>query len=140
MIYIASDHIGVDLKRFLINALKEQNIEIYDLGPDSAERIDYTTFANLLCDKVIQGEDSGILICGTGIGMSMMANRHKEIRAAVCTYEYMAEMTRKHNDANVLCLGSRITGEELALAIVNKFLSTNFEGGRHQARVNQLDA
>lgn len=139
MIYIASDHVGIELKRFLIDTLKEQGIETQNLGPNSKERVDYTTFANLLCSNITEERDLGVLICGTGIGMSMMANRHKGIRAAVCTHEYMAEMTRKHNNANILCLGSRMTGEELALAIVKKFINTGFEGGRHQARVQKLD-
>jgi ribose 5-phosphate isomerase B len=132
MIYIASDHVGITLKQFLIDTLKERGIEVSDLGPDSKERVDYTVFAKTLCSNITQKDDLGILICGTGIGMSMMANRYKGIRAAVCTHEYMAEMTRKHNNANILCLGSRMTGEELAWAIVDRFLNTDFENGRHQ--------
>lgn len=140
MIYIASDHIGVSLKSFIVVGLKKNGFEVTDLGPQSSERVDYTDFAKILCQNILDKESSkGILICGTGIGMSMMANRHKNIRAAVCNNEYTAEMTRKHNDANVLCLGSRVIGTDLALSISLKFLSAAFEGGRHLKRVKQMD-
>lgn len=140
MIYIASDHIGVKLKQLIIEHLLQKEEEVRDLGPNAMDRVNYTDFAQALCAKVLaDGSSRGILICGTGIGMSMMANRHKKIRAAVCTHEYLAEMTRRHNDANVLCLGSRVLGDEIALVIVDKFLSTPFEGGRHAIRVGQMD-
>lgn len=140
MIYIASDHIGVTLKAKIVEILSEKEQMLEDLGPQSTERVNYTDFANTLCARVVNNTNAkGILICGTGIGMSMMANRHKGIRAAVCTNEYMAEMTRRHNDANVLCLGSRVIGEDFALAIVERFLNTEFEGGRHLTRVEQMD-
>ena len=140
MIYISSDHIGVQLKEFIVNLFKSKNLAVEDLGPVSSERVQYTDFAKKLCTKVLENKDNkGILICGTGVGMSMMANRHKGIRAALCTNEYMAKMTRLHNNANVLCLGSRVIGIELAQAIVIEFLEGSFEGGRHEYRVNQLD-
>jgi ribose 5-phosphate isomerase B len=140
MIYIASDHIGVALKARVIETLKEKGKAVEDLGSRTTERVDYTDFAKGLCAKVLADEGSkGILICGTGIGMSIMANRHKGIRAAVCTHEYVAEMTRRHNDANVLCLGARVVGEELALAIVERFLATEFEGGRHLVRIQKIE-
>lgn len=140
MIYIASDHVGVVLKSFIVNTLSERGFIVSDLGSNSMERVDYTDYAKIICEKILKDETSqGILICGTGIGMSIMANRHKKIRAALCTNEYMAEMTRKHNNANVLCLGARVIGEEFAISIVLKFLTTTFEGGRHIKRIQALD-
>lgn len=140
MIYLASDHIGTVLKASLNNFLHEKGYRIEDLGPQSKERVNYTDYAKLLCEKLQEDETAlGILICGTGIGMSMMANRRKGIRAAVSTNEYMAEMTRRHNNANVLCLGSRVIGEDLAKSIVLRFLTSEFEGGRHLNRIKQFD-
>jgi len=140
MIYVASDHIGISLKQLAIDYLTRHDQQVKDLGPNSTKRVNYTDFAKILCAQMLKNEGSqGILICGTGIGMSMMANRYKGIRAAVCTHEYMAEMTRKHNNANVLCLGSRVIGDDLTVAIVEKFFMTSFEGGRHAKRVEQFD-
>lgn len=141
MIYIGSDHIGVALKTFIINNLNKKGFTIEDIGPTSTFRVNYTEYAKTLCEKILKDSSSqGILICGTGIGMSMMANRYKNIRAAICTNEYMAEMARKHNNANILCLGSRVLGEELVLSIISKFLTTEFEGGRHLKRIHLLDS
>ncbi len=141
MIYISSDHTGIQLKEFIVNLLKIKNLAVDDLGPDSSERVHYTDFAKKLCPKVLENKDNkGILICGTGIGMSMMSNRYKGIRSALCTNEYMAKMARLHNNANVLCLGSRVIGTDLAQAIVIEFVEGSFEGGRHKYRVNQLDS
>jgi len=140
-IYIASDHVGLMLKKILIEHLQGKKYEVLDLGPSTDIRINYTENTKKLCEKLIKEKSSniGILICGTGVGMSMAANRFKGIRAALCTNEYMAKMTIKHNNANVLCLGSRVIGEELAKSIVDVFLSAQFEGGRHLSRVIQLD-
>lgn len=143
MIYIASDHTAFDLKKVLVTYLKDNKHKVKDLGTNSYKRVHYTVFAKKLCRYVLNSETSnmnkGVLLCGTGIGMSIMANRLKGIRAAVCINEYMAKMSVKHNNANILCLGSRIIGNELAKSIVNAFLSEGFEGGRHEIRVNHYD-
>ena len=138
MLLIASDHVGWVLKQAILVWLTNQNIKTVDLGTYSQERIDYTDYAAMLSKK-ISINHKGILICGTGIGMSMMANRFIGIRAALCTSPYMAEMSVKHNNANVLCLGSRILSRPIAYKIVEVFLSTKFEGGRHQRRVKKMD-
>lgn len=139
-IYLASDHAGLKLKGYLFEALKETQEDIVDLGTSNQERVNYTDFAVLLCKEIINDQTArGILICGSGIGMSMMANRIKGIRAAVCVNEYMAEMAVRHNNANVLCLGERIVGTDLAQNIVMRFLNSEFEGGRHQQRVSRFD-
>lgn len=139
-IYIASDHIGVALKQVVGDYLQSAGHVIEDIGPHVTERVNYTDFAMTLCETILKEKDAkGILICGTGIGMSMMSNRHKGIRAAVCTNEYMAEMTVRHNNANILCLGSRVIGSDLALSIVRAFFAASYEGGRHELRVKQLD-
>ena len=112
-----------------------------DLGPTEAKSVDYPDFAKLVCGKVLDTPDSaGILVCGTGIGMSMAANRVPGIRAALCVNEYLARMTRLHNDANVLCLGERVIGTGLAVSIADVFLETAFEGGRHQRRVDLIES
>ncbi|MBN2718705.1 MAG: ribose 5-phosphate isomerase B [Deltaproteobacteria bacterium] len=137
---IASDHGGFELKFAMINYLKQQQYDIVDLGTNSSESVDYTEYAHLLSQYVLSHENTlGILICGTGIGMSLAANRHSGIRAALCTDTYMARMAREHNDANVLCMGGRVTGPGLAEHIVDTFLNTEFVGGRHLRRINQLD-
>lgn len=139
-IYLASDHAGLKLKDYLAGALKETGMSVVDLGTSNSEKVDYTDFAVSLCKQIINDQTAkGILVCGSGIGMSMMANRIKGIRAAVCVNEYMAEMAVRHNNANVLCLGERIVGAELARNIIMQFLNSKFEGGRHQGRVSQLD-
>ncbi len=139
MIYIASDHAGLILKQTIIEHLKQNSIPCTDLGTYSPKRVDYTDYAQRVCKKVIVGEEKGILICGTGIGMSMVANRFKGIRAAVCTNEYMIKMAVRHNNANILCLGSRVIGDEIAKGIVSIFLSEKFEEGRHKKRVMKFD-
>ena len=140
-IYIASDHVGFLLKKAFLKYLEGRNFEVVDLGPSNDIRMNYTDSAKKLCEKLLieKSEHKGVLICGTGVGMSMAANKFKGIRAALCTNEYMAKMTIQHNNANVLCLGSRVIGEELAKSILDAFLSAKFEGGRHLQRVIRLD-
>ena len=138
-LHIACDHAGLELKETLRKALTARGFNLVDHGTHSAESCDYPQYAHALCAAVEAENGRGILICGTGIGMSMAANRHAGIRAALCTTELHARFTRLHNNANVLCLGARVTGVELALAIVNVFLDTDFEGGRHQRRLDQLN-
>ena len=138
-LYIASDHAGFALKQSLRLALEEAGWRVEDLGPASPDSADYPDYAHKLCKNVLVAGHKGILICGSGIGMSMAANRHKGIRAALCTHEFHAESCRRHNDANVLCLGERVTAPGLAIVLAQRFLSTEFEGGRHQRRVEKID-
>lgn len=135
-IHLASDHAGVQLKTVLAQYLGNRAFQIVDHGTHSTESCDYPVFAHKLCAAVERENEQGILICGSGMGMSMAANRHSGIRAALCTTELHARLARRHNNANVLCLGARITGVELALAIVDAFLEGQFEGGRHQRRLD----
>ncbi|MFN4320374.1 MAG: ribose 5-phosphate isomerase B [Aquificaceae bacterium] len=138
-IVIGSDHAGYPLKEKIKEFLLSKGYKVIDFGTQSTESTDYPLFARDVCLAVQRGEaQRGILICGTGIGMSITANKFKGIRAALCMNEYMARMSRKHNDANVLCLGDRIIGDELALSIVEAWLSTDFEGGRHERRVRLI--
>ena len=140
-IAIASDHGGLALKAELSRALAEKGVEIADLGPATAEPVDYPDFAAALCEEILAGRAAaGILVCGTGIGMSIAANRRKGIRAALCTDPYMARMAREHNDANVLCLGGRVVGPGLAIDIATAFLDGAFAGGRHERRLAKIDA
>jgi ribose 5-phosphate isomerase B len=132
-IFIASDHGGFALKTHFLKEFPT----LIDLGCLSSEAVDYPDFAKKLC-KEIKEADFGILICGSGVGMSIAANRFKNIRAALCMDEKTAELARAHNDANVICLGERLISKETALAIVKKFLATKFEGQRHEARVKKL--
>lgn len=138
-VYFASDHAGFYLKNILMEQLQCRVI-VVDLGPKTATPCDYPLYAQYVCEQVLNDVGSlGILICGTGIGMSMAANRIKGIRAALCTSEFQARATRLHNDANILCLGERITGKAIALEIANLFLITPFEGGRHLQRISLFD-
>ena len=139
-IYIGADSAGYALKCEVIPYLQGKGYEVVDLGTDSDASCHYPLFANAVCEKVksdLQGS-FGILICGTGIGMSMCANKHKGIRAALCSDTYSAKMTRQHNNANVLCMGARVIGSCLALDIVDSFLANDFEGGRHATRVDMM--
>lgn len=139
-IALAGDHGGFELKEQIKEYLQGKGYEILDLGTNSAESCDYPNYGKACGDAVVSGEaDKGIVICGTGIGISMAANKVKGIRCALCTDPYLAEMTRRHNDANILALGGRILGRDLAIAIVDTWLTTEFEGGRHQRRVDMLD-
>lgn len=136
MIGIGSDHGGFELKAELKKHLDEQGIAYRDFGTDSAASCDYPVFAEAVARAVVSGEvEKGILICGTGIGISIAANKVKGIRAALCSDCYSAEFTRRHNDANILTMGARVVGSGLACKIVDTFLSTEFEGGRHAKRV-----
>ncbi len=138
-IILSSDHGGYELKEKVKSFLIDNNFEYEDLGCSSLEPVDYPDFAKLLSKKIKDNYDSkGILFCGTGIGISMAANRFPHIRAALCTSVEMASKSRKHNDANVLALGGRILEEKLALEIVKEFLQTEFEAGRHSLRVNKI--
>lgn len=141
-IYIGADSAGFQLKGKVIEHLNELGYEVIDMGCHVEESNHYPDFAILVSEKVQAELDSsyGILICGTGIGMSMCANKHKGIRAALCGDTFSARMTRMHNDANVLCIGARVTGYGLALDIVDAFLNTEAEGGRHALRVAKINA
>lgn len=139
-IIIASDHAGLSLKQTLIAYIREAGHQYEDLGTDTSASCQYPHYAKLVCTQVIaQAESVGVLICGTGIGMSIVANRQKGIRAALCSSEFQAQASRKHTDANVLCLGERVTGYAIALAMLDIFLTTPFEGGRHEQRLALID-
>ena len=138
-IFLSSDHAGFELKEKVKSFLIDNNFEYEDLGCSSLDPVDYPDFAKLLSKKIKDKNNSkGILFCGTGIGISMAANRFSHIRAALCTSIEMASKSRKLNDANVLALGGRILEEKLALQIVKEFLQTDFEAGRHSLRVNKI--
>ncbi|MEJ2034217.1 MAG: ribose 5-phosphate isomerase B [Deltaproteobacteria bacterium] len=135
-IAIGCDHGGIGLKEEICSLLADLEYEVDDQGCHRAVSVDYPEFAQAVCREVIDGRcERGILICGTGIGMSMVANRHPQIRAALCHELYSARMSREHNDANVLCLGARVIGLGLATEIVRTWLATDFTGGRHQRRI-----
>jgi len=137
-IFLASDHAGISLKAILKKQM-ESTFECVDLGPQNTDSVNYPDFASTLCKKVLENQARGILICGSGIGMSMSANRFKGIRAALCHDVTSAELSRKHNDSNVLCLGERLTGVTVAQDILTAWLKTPFEGGRHKTRVELMD-
>ena len=138
MIAIGCDHAAVNLKNAVKAYLDEKQIAYQDFGTDG-ESCDYPDIAEKVCQEVVSGSaEKGILLCGTGIGMSIAANKIKGIRAAVCNDCFSTRYTRKHNDANVLCMGERVIGIGLALELVEIFLETEFEGGRHQRRVDKI--
>ncbi len=141
-IAVGSDHAGYELKSVVIDYLNTKGYKTTDCGCFSLESVDYPDYAQAVAKEILsERSEVGILICGTGIGVSIAANRFDGIRAAVCSSEELAEITRKHNDANVLSLGSRVLGDniELIKSIIEKFLSTEFEGGRHLIRRDKLD-
>ena len=139
--YIATDHAGLDLKDYTVELLKQKGHEVVDLGPYDKERVDYPDYANKVCEAVLADKEAqGILICGSGIGMSMAANRHHGIRAALCHDAYTAMVARGHNDANVLCFGERIVGKGVAESILDAWIAGSFEGGRHEGRVAKIEA
>lgn len=140
-IYMGSDHAGFELKNDIKLYLDTGGFVVEDIGVFSPKNVDYPDIAKILVKKILKSKDTvGILICGTGIGMSMSANRFKGIRAAECTSEIMAEYCRRHNDANILCLGSRILNQVLAKQITKRFLETEFEAeDRHKRRIKKMD-
>ncbi|MCM1149253.1 MAG: ribose 5-phosphate isomerase B [Butyricicoccus sp.] len=136
MLAIGCDHGGFQLKQWIMKCLGGQGVEFKDFGTYTEDSCDYPVYAEKVCRAVVSGEcERGILICGTGVGISIAANKIHGIRAALCSDCYSAEFTRRHNDANILALGARTTGSGLAMKIVDTFLSTGFEGGRHAQRV-----
>ncbi|KAI9598890.1 ribose 5-phosphate isomerase [Syncephalis fuscata] len=141
-VYIGSDHAGYDLKLEIIEYLRSQNKNVVDVGCHSKERVDYPDYAPLVAEKVLEPTDgpknAGILVCGSGIGISIAANKINNIRCGLCHDHYDALMTRKHNDANILALGGRTTGVEVAKDIVDVFLTTAFEGKQHAVRVAKI--
>ncbi len=137
-IHIGCDHAAVELKNKVAELLEERGHTVVDHGVNSPDSVDYPDIAHDVCSSM-QPQDAGILLCGSGIGMSMAANRHPNVRAALCTTELHARLARRHNNANVLCLGARITGPEMARAILRVFLETDFEGGRHQRRIDKIN-
>jgi ribose 5-phosphate isomerase B len=137
---IGCDHAGLLLKRELISLFSAPDFKVTDVGTHTAESVDYPDYASKVCELVTStAVQFGILVCGSGTGMSIAANKKPRIRAALCRGEFEARMARAHNDANVLCLGERITGLDLAKAIAKVFVETAFEGGRHQRRVDKLE-
>lgn len=138
-IAIGCDHAGFEYKQKLIDFLVSKGHDVINVGTDSEEQVDYPVYADKVCKCVEEKtSDTGILICGTGIGMSMAANKHRGIRAAVCGDLKSAEFTRLHNDANVLCMGARIIPYELAEQIAEKYLTTEFLGGKHKVRIDMF--
>ena len=139
-IAIGCDHVGFEMKAQLIDYLKTKGFEITDCGTHSAQRTDYPTYGKAVAQAVVNGEaDCGILVCGTGVGISIAANKTKGIRAVVCSEPYSAQLSKQHNNTNVLAFGARVIGIELAKMIVDAWLNAEFEGGRHAERINMLE-
>ena len=138
-IFIASDHAGYNLKKEIIKKFSEK-LKFEDLGSNNSNKsVNYSDYAHKLCRKVIKNKSNiGILVCGSGMGMTMAANKHKKIRAALCYSVKNVKLSRLHNDANVITLGGRLTSKKLAVKCLNTFLNTNFEGGRHKIRVRKI--
>ena len=138
-IYISSDHAGYSLKEYIKIYLKKKNIKFYDLGPQNKNRVDYPVYAHKVAKKVkINNKNLGILVCGSGTGMCITANKHKNIRAAQCFSPKSTKLSRLHNDANIITLGSRLLSKKKACTFVNIFLNTKFEGGRHSKRIRRI--
>ncbi len=141
MIAVCCDHGGISLKKEVLHHLEEKGLEFKDFGTNSPESCDYPDIVKPLCQAIQRGEcDKGIIICGTGIGISMAANKMKGIRAALCHDSFSAEYTRRHNDSNIIAFGARVIGPGLALQLLDIFLNTPFEGGRHAVRVEKMMA
>ena len=140
-IVLASDHGGFNLKEIIKKHLIENSYTVIDIGVDEPKSVDYPDYGKKAAGMVSRGEaEIGILLCGTGLGMSMVANKIKGIRAALCHNIFTAQMARAHNNANILVLGARVLGDELAVATLDAFLKTPFEGGRHQRRIDKISA
>jgi ribose 5-phosphate isomerase B len=140
-IAIGSDHAGLDLKGEMVSLLKEMGADVLDMGTDSPASVDYPDFGDKVSSAVSKGEvERGVLICGTGIGMSIVANKHRNVRAALCSEPFSARMSRLHNDANILVLGGRVVGSELAKDIARVWMETPFEGGRHLRRLQKISS
>lgn len=139
MIAIGSDHGGLELKEAIVKALASRGLDVDDYGTDNGESVDYPDFAEKVAGAVSRGEiKQGILVCGTGIGMSIVANKFPGVRAALATDEFMAQMAKEHNDANILVLGGRVLAEDKAVKMVNTWLDSSYEGGRHQRRLDKI--
>lgn len=140
-IAIGSDHIGVPLKQEIIAHLNQKGHQVTDLGPDTQERCDYPVYGEKVARAIVNGEaDCGVLICGTGIGISLAANKVRGIRAAVCSEPYSAMMAKSHNNAQIIAFGARVVGADVAKMIVDTYLETSYEGGRHQNRLDMIAA
>lgn len=138
-IAIGNDHIGVEMKEHIKKYLEDKDYIVVDYGTNSAERCDYPVYGKKVADAVVGGEcDFGVLICGTGIGISLAANKVKGIRAAVCSEPYSARLSRRHNNANIIAFGARVIGTATAEMIVDEFLEAEYEGGRHQRRIDMI--
>jgi ribose 5-phosphate isomerase B len=136
---IGNDHAGITIKPVVVEWLTKKEFEITDFGTDSPDPVDYSDFAHRVAEVVESGEyDMGVLICGSGQGASLAANKHQGIRAALCWIPEIARLARSHNDANILCLPGRFVDIDAALAILEKFFTTPFEGGRHQRRIEKI--
>lgn len=139
-IAIGCDHVGFELKTHITEYLQSKGFSIKDFGTHSTQRTDYPVFGKAVAEAVTSGEcEKGILICGTGVGISIAANKVKGVRAVVCSEPYSALLSRQHNDTNILSLGSRVVGRDLALMIVDAWLGGEFEGGRHKSRIDMLE-
>jgi len=138
-IYISSDHAGYSLKEHIKTYLKKKNVKFFDLGPSNKNKVDYPIYAHQVAKRVkINKKNVGILVCGSGTGMCITANKHKNIRAAQCFSPKSTKLSRLHNDANIITLGSRLLSKKKACSFINIFLNTKFEGGRHKKRIRRI--
>ncbi len=138
-VIIGSDHGGFELKEKIVSYLRQKKYEVQDEGTYSRDSVDYPDIAKSVCDKVLEQNAYGIVICGTGIGISISANKCRGIRCALCNNEYSARMAREHNNANMIALGARVIGDELAYSVIDVFLNSKFTFGRHELRVNKIE-
>lgn len=139
MIFVGSDHGGLELKSALISALQQRGLDVKDCGTENSDSVDYPDFAVKVAEAVSRGDAQlGVLVCGTGIGMSIVANKFPGVRAALATDEFMAQMAKEHNNANILVLGGRVLAEDKAIKMLNVWLDSEYEGGRHQRRLDKI--